>query len=200
MTFPAFFSQVPTLLVRDRLAELLGAAAQGMIEYGYADAVKLAGHSCPTVAGAYLLTCRALQALYPGEIPQRGEIRVDFRELQEDGVSGVVAAVIGLLTGAAGGGGFKGLAGRFSRRDLLCFGCELHGEIRFTRQDTARSVTVSLHLGQVPPDARLGPLLQGLLAGECDPRATELFATLWQDRVRRILLDHFTDPEIVSLT
>lgn len=31
----------------DPLAEFLGAAEGGLIEYGYADAVKLAGHSCP---------------------------------------------------------------------------------------------------------------------------------------------------------
>lgn len=186
--------------MRDRLAEFLGAAEQGLIEYGYGDAVKLAGHSCPTVAGAYLLSSRVLRALYPGEIPQRGGLAVDFRDLQENGVTGVVAAVVGLLTGAAGSGGFKGLAGNFVRRDLLRFGADLPGEIRFTRHDSGRSIVASLHLGHVPADARLAPLLQKLLAGERDPLAAELFATLWQDRVRRILVDHFTDPQIVSLT
>jgi hypothetical protein len=140
MTFPSFFAAVPTIVMRDRLAEFLGAAAGGLIEYGYADAVKLAGHSCPTVAGSYLLSSRALQALYPDEIPLRGELRVDFRDAQESAVTGVVAAVVGLLTGAAGIGGFKGLAGRFSRRELLSFGAELPGEIRFTRQDKGQSL------------------------------------------------------------
>jgi len=35
-------------VLRDPLAELLGAAEGGIVEYRYADAVKLAGHSCPT--------------------------------------------------------------------------------------------------------------------------------------------------------
>lgn len=200
MTFPSFFAAVPTIVMRDRLAEFLGAAAGGLIEYGYADAVKLAGHSCPTVAGSYLLSSRALQALYPDEIPLRGELRVDFRDAQESAVTGVVAAVVGLLTGAAGIGGFKGLAGRFSRRELLSFGAELPGEIRFTRQDNGQSLCASLHLGQVPADSRLAPLLQALLAGKGDAEQAALFAELWQDRVRRILIEHFSDPDLVSLS
>ena len=51
--FPAFFDQVPRLVVRDPLADFLGAAEGGVLDYGYADAVRMAGHSCPTVASAY---------------------------------------------------------------------------------------------------------------------------------------------------
>ena len=57
------------------------------------------------------MTRAALARLYPGETPRRGEIRVELREAQDAGVAGVIAAVAGLLTGAAGPGGFKGLAG-----------------------------------------------------------------------------------------
>ncbi|EXI91363.1 MAG: hypothetical protein AW12_01368 [Candidatus Accumulibacter sp. BA-94] len=61
MTFPNFFAAVPTIVMRDRLAGFLGAADGGLIEYEYAEAVKLDGHSCPTVAGSYLLGCRELR-------------------------------------------------------------------------------------------------------------------------------------------
>ena len=91
--------------VRDPLAEFLGAAAGGRLEYSYADAVKLTGHSCPTVAGAWLATVEALRRLYPGEVPERGAIRVELRAELEEGVAGVVASVAGLVTGAAGEGG-----------------------------------------------------------------------------------------------
>ena len=111
-----------TIVMRDPLAEFLGAAKGGHLGYTYADAVKLTGHSCPTVAGAYAATRDALASLYPGEVPERGAIRVELRERLEDGVAGVVASVAGLITGAAGEGGFKGLAGRFARRGLLQFG------------------------------------------------------------------------------
>lgn len=200
MAFPSFFSEVQPIIVRDRLAAFLGAADGGVIEYRYADAVKLAGHSCPTVAGAWLLTSLALAALYPDELPERGEIRVDFRENQADGVNGVLAAVIGLITGAAGDGGFKGIAGNFSRRQLLRFDdATLDQGIRFWRQDNGNGVVGTLHLEHVAPDPRVGALLQKLLAGDRDPVVAEVFATLWQDRVRRILIDHFDDPKIITL-
>jgi len=200
VAFPSFFSEVQPIAVHDRLAEFLGAADGGIVEYRYADAVKLAGHSCPTVAGAYLLTSRALAALYSDELPERGEIQVDFREAQEDGVAGVMANVIGLITGAVGVGGFKGIAGHFSRRHLLSFEeIDLPGDISFTRRDNGQRVTAALHLEHVAPDPRAGPLLQRLLAGERDPVVAEVFATLWQDRVRHILLDHADDPNLVSL-
>ena len=41
MAFPSFFSEIQPLVVHDRLAEFLGAADGGVIEYRYADAVRL---------------------------------------------------------------------------------------------------------------------------------------------------------------
>ena len=201
MAFPSFFAEIPPIVVHDRLAQFLGAAEGGIIEYRYVDAVKLAGHSCPTVAGAWLLTSRLLTALYPDALPERGGIRVDFSETQDSGVTGVIAAVIGLITGAAGISGFKGIAGNFSRRNLLSFDApELGGEIAFTRLDSGARLVASLHLEHVAPDPRMAPLLQKLLAGDRDPITAEVFTTLWQDRVRRILVDHFDNSHLVSFS
>ena len=72
MEFPGFFVEAPTISLRDPLAQFLGVSKSGMITYAYADAVKLAGHSCPTVAGAYLMVRRGLQYLYGNEIPEGG--------------------------------------------------------------------------------------------------------------------------------
>jgi len=88
MKTPAFFDAVAAIVVVDPLAETLGAAEGGMIEYRYIDAVKLAGHSCPTVAGAWLMTRAALARLYPGEMPRRGEIRVELRQALESRQAG----------------------------------------------------------------------------------------------------------------
>lgn len=200
MTFPSFFADVQPIVMHDRLAEFLGAADAGIIEYRYVDAVRLAGHSCPTVAGAYLLTRRALAVLYADKLPERGEIEVVSRGAQDAGVAGVTGTVIGLITGAAGVGGFKGIGGLFSRRNLLDFDApDLPGDIGFTRRDNGDTLTATLHLERVAPDPRVGPLLQRLLSGERDPVVAEAFAGLWQDRVRRILIDHGDDPELVSL-
>ena len=75
MSYPAFFADARKITLYDPLAEFLGAAAQGLIEYSYGDVVKLAGHSCPTVAGAYLMTLKGLGALYGNDTPERGAIR-----------------------------------------------------------------------------------------------------------------------------
>lgn len=151
MAFPDFFDDVPPLLLRDPLAAFLGAAEGGLIEYRYGDAVKLAGHSCPTVAGAWLMTRRALAALYGDTVPERGGIRVTFRDKQEDGVTGVIANVVSLLTGAAAEGGFKGIGGRHGRRGLLRFGEPMEREIRFARLDNGAAVETAYHPQLVPP-------------------------------------------------
>lgn len=197
MSFPEFFNAVPRVTLHDPLAEVLGAADRGLIEYGYVDAVRLAGHSCPTVAGAYLMTLHALRQLYPEGVPQRGGLRVELKAAQADGTTGVVAAVAGLITGAAGEGGFQGLAGRFSRRALLQFAVPIEGDLRFTRIDTDAHTTVSYHPETVPPAAELQALMPKLLAGSATPAEQAEFGRLWQMRVKRILIDHFDDPALV---
>lgn len=198
MAFPEFFARVPTVVLRDSLAELLGAAEGGLIEYGYADAVRLAGHSCPTVAGAYLMAVRMLRCLYGDAVPERGGIRVELRAPQSEGVTGVIASVFGLLTGAAGEGGFKGLAGRYGRRNLLAFGVEgLAGDIRLTRLDSGASVTARLDLSPVPAPAGLAEAMQESLSAPSDVEAAKRFGQLWQQRVQYLLLDYFDHPALV---
>ncbi|MDD2742831.1 MAG: hypothetical protein PHV02_11180 [Rhodocyclaceae bacterium] len=199
MAFPDFFSDIPPITLRDPLAELLGAAEGGLIEYHFADAVKLAGHSCPTVAGAWLMTVRALRALYGDEIPERGNIAVAMPEALSDGVAGVIASIASLLTGAAGDGGFKGLAGQYSRRNLLHFEATGAAGLAFTRLDTKLTVDCVLQLNFVPADPRMGHLLPRILQGNATSEETRLFGQLWQDRVRRILIDHGDDPALVVL-
>ena len=141
-SFPSFFQGAPTIRVHDPLATFLG-AGDGFIEYGYADAVKLAGHSCPTVASAFLMTRAALAALYPDAVPSRGDLRVELREPMEEGVTGVIGNVAALITGAAGEGGFHGIGGRFVRRDRLAFGVAMEPQLRFTRLDSGAAVGVA---------------------------------------------------------
>ena len=172
--------------VHDALAEFLGAAAGGRLEYSYSDAVKLTGHSCPTVAGAWLATVQALRRLYPGKLPERGAIRVEVRAELEEGVAGVVASVAGLITGAAGEGGFKGLAGRFQRRGLLTFGAPITTDLRFTRLDTGASVETDLV--PAPPGSPVLLLqLRRALSPEASAKDREAFATAWQARVAEML-------------
>lgn len=196
MQFPDFFEQVPRLLVHDPLADYLGAVQGGRLEYGYADAVKLAGHSCPTVATAYVLGHRALGLLYPDAIPERGGVRVDFADHLEAGVTGVIASVLTLLTGAAPSGGFKGIGGRFSRRDLQRFGVELPLMLRLTRLDTGAAVDAGADTSRVPADPDLPGLMERCLNGAADAAERRRFGALWQRRVERLLLEHWDDPQV----
>lgn len=199
MQMPAFFDQAPSIVMYDALAQTLGAMQDGRIEYCYLDAVKLAGHSCPTVAGAWLMTRAALARLYPGQTPHRGEVRVALREPQDAGVTGVIGSVAGLVTGAAGGGGFKGLAGRHGRRDLLLYGVPMRGEMRFSRLDNGQSVEVSHHPEAAPRPVGLPTLMQAALAPQADSAQREAFAQAWQGWVRAILIDHADDPKLITM-
>ena len=197
MLFPEFFAQLLPMTLRDPLAETLGAALGGVMVYRYEDVVRLAGHSCPTVAGAWLMARHGLAALYPEDLPERGGIRVELRGAQDAGTTGVVGSVLGMITGAAGEGGFKGLGGRHVRRDLLAYGVDMPCEVRFTRLDTGASVQVEYHPEKVPPSPEMPPLMARVVGGTAEEKEREAFAKLWQDRVRRILVEHAQDPEVV---
>ena len=199
MRTPAFFDAVAPIIVVDPLAALLGAAEGGAIEYRYLDAVKLAGHSCPTVAGAWLMTARALRRLHGDERPQRGAIRVEVRKPRDEGVAGVVGSVAGLVTGAAGDGGFKGIAGRHARRDLLAYGASIDGDLRFSRTDTGAAIQAAFHPEVVARPADLRERMQAALDTGANREARRAFADAWQEWVRRILVEHANDPALVTL-
>ena len=199
MRYPDFFDEAPRITMYDPLAKFLGAAEGGILEYRYIDAVKAAGHSCPTVASAWLMTLRALEALYPKDVPERGAIRADFRHDATSGVTGVIANIVTLVTGATHDTGFKGLAGRFDRRNLLFFNAEVRDEIRFTRRDSGAAVEVTAHLERVPGDPRMGELMAACITGRTTDEVQREFGRLWQARVRAILVAHAADPAVIAL-
>ncbi|HEX7369305.1 MAG TPA: hypothetical protein VF284_03365 [Rhodanobacteraceae bacterium] len=200
MSFPDFFAEVPALRLHDGLAQLLGASDDGVIEYHYADAVRLAGHSCPTVAGGWLSARAALRHLYPDNaLPERGGICVDLPDAENAGVTGVIGQVLTLVTGAAADNGFKGLGGRHARSDLLHYARGNVAGTRFTRNDTGQSIEVEIDTSPVPADPMQRLLVQQILAGRADDLQRREFGRLWQDRVRRMLLVHADDPAVVKV-
>jgi hypothetical protein len=196
MRLPAFFDDVPRLRVRDRLAEALGCAEEGVLEYGYADAVRLTGHSCPTVAAAYWLTWLSLHTLYVDALPERGGVMVEFRDDVRTGSTGVVANVVQMLTGAAGGSGFRGLGGRFSRVGLQRMAPELPLSLRFTRLDTGDAVDATADLTMAPADATLEPLLARCTSGRAGAADWAELGQRWQQRVKALLLHLAHDPGV----
>jgi hypothetical protein len=202
MDFPAFFADAPTITVHDALATFLGASETGMLTYGYADAVKLAGHSCPTVAGAYLMVRRGLAHLYGDATPERGNVEVHMRDARDHGTTGVIASVATLITGAASETGFGGIGanGRFRRRDLLRFDVRIEGLLSLRRRDDGRAVELDLDMAVVPADPRMALLFGRAASGNAGGDELNDFAALWQDRVRRMLLEHADDDALVSVS
>lgn len=199
MAFPDFFAEVPALRLHDGLAELLGAASDGMIEYHYADAVRLAGHSCPTVAGGWLSARAALRHLYPDSLPERGGISVYLNDPEDAGVTGVIGQVVTLITGAAANNGFHGLGGRHVRSHLLHYAQGDVAGVRFRRDDNGAEVEIEIDTSPVRGDPMMRPLMQLAVTGQADAAQRREFGRLWQDRVRRMLLVHADDPAVVKV-
>jgi len=186
MGYPKFFDEIEVIKVKDPLSAALGAFEAGEYEFNYLDAVKSAGHSCPTVAGAYIMTLEALKALYPNERAVRGNIKVEFEEALEDGVAGVIANVISQITGATDKSGFKGLQGKFARHSLMSFNSDINSSARFTRVDTNKSVDINYNPSEILPNPDMQIIMQKMMQGQATPNELKEFGVLWQDRVKRI--------------
>jgi len=186
MNYPEFFDSVERIKVVDPLSNVLGAFEAGVYEFNYLEIVKAAGHSCPTVAGAYITALVGLKALYPNSPAVRGEIKVEFKESLEDGVAGVISNVISQITGATDKSGFKGLGGKFARHSLMNFNSKISSSVRFTRVDNGKSVDVYYDPSLVGGSPKMQPLMQKMMSGAANPQEIKEFGELWQDRVKRI--------------
>ncbi len=196
----SLFDDVPPIVVHDPLLKLIGPSPDGRIAYRYADAVNLAGHSCPTVAGAFLMASKALAFLYGGATPERGAISVELRDGRTAGVAGVQARIFSLITGAAEEDGFKGLLGRFDRRGLLAFDASIPALARFTRTDTGAAILVDYHPEAVPIAISPRHVMERILAGTASVEEEEAVRELWQNRVRRILVTERDNPALITLS
>ncbi len=186
MIYPIFFNAIEVIKVKDPLSNVLGAFENGEYEFNYLDVVKSAGHSCPTVAGAYIITLKALEALYPNERAVRGNLKVEFKEAESDGVAGVIGNVISQITGATDKTGFKGLNGQYARHSLMHFNSDINASARFTRVDNGKSVDVTYNPSSVMPNPNMQPLMGKMMQGEASSDEVKEFGALWQDRVQRI--------------
>ncbi|MCP4127997.1 MAG: hypothetical protein GY753_13160 [Gammaproteobacteria bacterium] len=186
----SMFPQDLSLTLYDPLAELLG-AGDGYFSYTFDDAVKLSGHACPTVAGAFLMTVHALRELYGDATPQRGDIAITIYDAQDQGVTGPISQVFTLLTGAAADNGFHGLGGRFARSGLMKFmpGTSGPAPFVFERRDSGERVGVNYDPSSIPADPAMGGNLQLLMQGSGDQAVQQAFTAAWRDRVLAILAD-----------
>jgi len=199
MSYPEFYDDVKTIKAYDPIADILGAFEDGLIKFRYIQVVKAAGHSCPTVAGAYLMALKALEALYIDELPLRGGIEVYFKENMDDGVAGVIGNVVAQITGATVKSGFKGLNGKFARDNLMFFNSNIKSSARFTRTDSGKSVDVYYNPNIVEANPKIGELMPKILSGDAKLSEKKEFGKLWQARVKRILIDELDNEELIRV-
>ena len=195
MRYPEFYDKVEKFVLQDDLSSFLGATEDGIIEIGYIDCVKLAGHSCPTVAGSYILTKVAINKLFRDEMPKRSAIKISFKEPKDSGVTGVIGSVIGFILGSNDEGGFSGIGGKFNRKNLLSYGnSEQKGSVKFTNIYTNEQLELNLDTSKVPGDPAMKELMQKSLMGAASKEEVLKFQQLWQARVEYMLLN----PQIWS--
>ena len=189
MEYPNFFNDVEPIILKDELSEFLGATKDGIIEINYIDCVKLAGHSCPTVAGAYILTKVALKKLFKDNLPIRSSLKVTIGGAKEEGVNGVIANVISFITGCNDDGGFSGIGGKFNKRGLLSFNASQNELVKFSLLDNSKEIKLNLDTSVVPGNPKMQLLMQKALQGVAKDSEINEFRTLWQDRVKFMLLN-----------
>jgi hypothetical protein len=197
--FRDLLKEVEPIRFKEPFAETLGVFKKenAVMEYTFIDVVKMAGHVCPTTAGAYLCCQEALKKLYPNEIPIRGDISITVYGEPDEGVYGVISQIFSLLTGAAPATGFRGLGHKFRRKDLLRFSSEKVDSkalrFEFRRLESDKIVLVEFYPSKIPfakeKAIRLGELLEKVIWEAAKEDERREFQDLWIEKVRDMILE-----------
>jgi len=193
-----YISQVEPMMFRDTFLEILGQVDEP-IPYYYTEAVKLSGHSCAAITGAWTITKKAMEALYGDETPVRGQIKITMPGPADQYFIGVFGEVFTYLTGAAPESGFPGsdFGPTYNRRNLLVYPEDVTKlpfaalEYVFERTDTGRKVGVVYNMTMVVPVStpEIAALYPGLVAGTLTAEENATFVTWWNDRAINTLVN-----------
>lgn len=196
MKYQKFFDEIEPITLQDELACFLGVNDDGIFEISYPDIVKVAGHSCATVGGAYLMALEGLKALYRDEVPKRGEIKVELQKPVNEDHTGVVGFVLSNITGATTDYGFGGIpGGKFNRQDLLFYGASIDTDVRFTRLDTNMQVGVNYRPGKVVNPMQI---LMSAIGPNATPEDKKSFPRRFQQMVHTVFQNKNTVIEVVQ--
>ena len=198
MRYPNFFDEVEPIRLYDPLSDFLGAFENGELEITYLDVVKFAGHSCPTVAGAFLMAKLGLERLFEKNLPVRGEVIVFIKGKKDEGVEGVIGNTIAFICGVTDEAGFKGIGSKFNRANKLFFNADIPKEVRIQRVDNDKFVDISYDPSIVPPNPNMKNLMQQLMMGNSSVK--DEFGKVWQERVEKILLSKELWQKMISIS
>ncbi len=193
-----YINEVPVVMMRDPFLELLG-QVEGSIPYSYGEVVKFSGHSCGAVAGAWMMTVKALAWLYGDEVPVRGRVRVFAPGRPDESTVGVLGEVISYITGAAPESGFPGggFGREYNRRNLMVYpevesGLPLHKMVWvFERLDTGEKVGVRYDVSKIEPasTAEWGEMGAKVARGEASEEERRDWVEYWNERARFVLFN-----------
>lgn len=140
------FSEL-SIKVYEPFAEFLMAEKE---EYEFSisllDVVRFAGHACPAMVGAFLMSQRAIKELFPDtNTCVRGQVAIEIPTSVEEGATGPISNVFSMIFGAWEKSGFGGLQGKFVRRNLLRYNSPNipRGVFRFHNLLTGSHVDIS---------------------------------------------------------
>ncbi len=196
----AYITEVSPIMMSEPYYGIFGQTS-GPVPYYYEEAVKLAGHSCGATTGAWTITRKALEALYPnGEIPVRGQIAVEAPGAEDEWFVGVFGDIITFVTGASPHTGFNGsefglVNPLFVRQNKMVYSEEPTGQLPpmrewiFTRLDTGAKVGVKFNLViilPIPTPART-EMGKKVAAGTATPEELADYQKYWNDRAFFVL-------------
>jgi len=191
-----YITAVPPIMMIEPYFAIFG-QTEGPVPYYYEEAVKLAGHSCGATAGAWTITRKALEVLYPnGEVPVRGQIAVEAPGAEDEWFVGVFGEIIAFITGAAPRTGFNGsdfaANDLFVRQNKMVYSAEPTGqqppmrEWIFTRLDTGTKVGVKFNLAIITPLPTPARVEMGkkVALGQATTEEAADYIQYWNDRAR----------------
>lgn len=158
----SFYQEAPTIQIVDPLAKMVGCVEDedNTLTIHLTDVALYTGHVCPGVASGYVITCRALEKLYPNSVPVRGQIRV------------VATAPNDMLDVAAYITGARAFYGRdeINGRDLAVdptLGPAERGKftIVFQRKDTGKAVKVAFDKSKLMVPGQFKPFHKKVMDG-----------------------------------
>lgn len=198
MNTPTFYA-TSSIKLYEPLYDLFGVNKNAHVEFTFEDAVKIAGHACPTVAGAFLLAYHGARKLYEGETPIRGSFQLLFKEDESVGVTGVISTIMGSILGASGIGGFKGLGGQFARNNRVLYNQSISSQVAILRTDTNAIVYLDYHPELIPLHQETSQLLSKILNDQATLSEKSTFQKLWNQRLEAILRVGLGDSGIIDL-
>jgi predicted hydrocarbon binding protein len=196
----AYITEVPPIMMSEPYFGIFGQTS-GPVPYYYEEAVNLAGHSCGATTGAWVITRKALEVLYPnGEVPVRGQIAVEAPGAEDEWFVGVFGEIITFVTGASPHTGFIGsefgqVNNLFVRQNKMVYKDEPTGQLPpmrewiFTRLDTGAKVGVKFNLVVILPIPTPGRVEMGkkMAAGTATPEEAADYQKYWNDRAIFVL-------------